>query len=130
MREAIADTIRAALSMTTITAKRIARGNPWIVASHLVAVDQLCTTLDRLGTRHRRPSCSELRAHGLVGDVPNTPESQGKLLRAQLARLRGLIVATGDGDRFAEPLRQATRYIDAVLGTCGQDDEGLSSGDG
>lgn len=128
--EAIADTIRAALSMTTITAKRSARGNSWIVASHLTAVDQLCTTLDGLGKRHQRPSYSELRAHGLVGDVPNTPESQGKLLRSQVARLRDLIAATGNGDRFAEPLRQATRYIDAVLGISGQDDGGLSSGDG
>lgn len=123
---AIADAIRSVLSMIVIAAKRIARGNPWIVASHLRSVDRLRQAAEWLIAHDQRPPYDALRSLERRSPVPNTHEAQATLLRAQLAALRGTIAAAGRKEQFSEAADRAERYLGGVLGPRSPDDDGLS----
>lgn len=122
--EAIADAIRMALSMIVITAKRIVRGNPWIVASHLHSVDRSRGTAAWMIEHRQRPPYATLREMGLREDVPNTRDGQIALLRAQFADLCNLIALSGQAGTFAVAVDRAARYLDGVLGPRDQDVDG------
>ncbi|MGC4105229.1 MAG: hypothetical protein QM753_02590 [Thermomicrobiales bacterium] len=114
--EVFADALRTGFAMAVIAAKRIVRGNAWVIASHLDSVDQLRLTAGWVLEHGARPPYVALRHRGLSGHVPNTRQEQVALLRSMVSELKDLAVASGQADCFAEIVTQTDQYLDGVFG--------------
>lgn len=107
--------IRDALAMTVIAAKSIARGNAWSVAAHLRSIARLGATLEWLNAHGVPPTYDQVKHARPAGDVPNTTTDQLAVLRSLLKAIATEIPRSDvDTDAFADALRQAHAYLDAI----------------
>jgi hypothetical protein len=105
---------REALTMALITVKRIARGNQWIVATHLGHVARCVARMEWLAQHGAPPAYEDLREPDLPDVTPVTARGQLTLLGSLLDRLDAALATAPDASKFAGAFAAIRAWLDRI----------------